>query len=193
MRKHLINSVTLKTTHNHRFTRTHFHTLTHPAEHKHSYRTQKNITHTHAQSQKTMPMRQGGYVKHRGTAREKETSGIEGVLVRQGREIPHNFEFPHSRCVCISQLWKSRRRKSQSRLGKRARTRERTRDHRSLEPIAFAMNWHCKWWENVLRQNWLSNMVHADREKPQPVEVISGRHLLLFFCWLSYSMIIEHI
>lgn len=39
----------------------------------------------------------------------------------------------------------------------------------------------------------LKNIVQTDRKKPQPVEVIPGRHFNFSFCWLTYSVIIEHI
>ena len=150
MRKHLINSVTPRNTHDHRFTRTFSHAK-HILLNAYTTTGHKNITsHTHTHAQSEEHAHETGRVRETQRNREgkKETSGGEGALVRQGREIPRNFEFPHSRCVCISELWKSRRRKSQSRLGTRARTREkRRRDHRSLELIAFAMDRLCKWWE----------------------------------------------
>lgn len=90
MRTHLINRVTSRNTHSHRFTRTHDDTLTQT----HTAELQKDITrrHTHAQSPKT---------RAHETQINKRLVGKEGALVRQGREVPHNFKFPHSRCVWI--------------------------------------------------------------------------------------------
>lgn len=60
-------------------------------------------------------------------------------------------------------------------------TRERTRDHRSLEPRSFCYELFVNDERERLNGKTDSNMVRADLEKPQPVEVISGHHLFLLF------------
>lgn len=148
------------------------------------------MTHTHTGTKSDNHARETGVGE---TSKERAKERVDRKELNETREGKfHSLEFPHSRCVCKSELWKSGRCKSQSRWVMRARTRERTRDRWSLEPIAFAVNWRCKMMRERLKSK-LKNIVQTDRKKPQPVEVIPGRHFNFSFCWLTYSVIIEHI
>lgn len=151
----------------------------------HWHHTQRH-SHPCTLSQKSMPMRQGGYEKRRATESEREKWKRRSCC-ETGNGNSSQFWIP-SLPLC-SYIWALKEQMAQVTIKTGKESENQREDERSQKPIAFAMTLDCKWWEGT-SEGKTENMVHADRRKPQPVEVISGHRL---FCWLFYSIILEHI